>query len=150
MVDVESQDDLIGCDEGLLEFLDDLELPPAPDGTPAEEDFLAGANSDCGLGTIVWATIIAYNTTVFEEDPPTTLEDFFDLEKYPGKRGLRRLAVGNLEFALMADGVPADKVYELLATEKGVSRAFDMLDTLKDQDSVVFLGSWSSTSPTPS
>jgi putative spermidine/putrescine transport system substrate-binding protein len=37
----------------------------------------------------------------------------------------------NLEFALMADGVPADKVYEMLATPAGIDRAFAKLDELK-------------------
>lgn len=136
VVDVESQDDLIGCDEGLLEYLDDLELPDAPDGTPAEEDFFEGANSECGLGNIVWATVIAYNSSTYEEDPPSTMADFFDLEKYPGKRGMRRTPEVNFEFALMADGVPPDEVYDLLSTDEGIDRAFKKLDTIKD--SIIF------------
>lgn len=136
VVDVESQDDLIGCDEGLLEYLDDLELPDAPDGTPAEEDFFEGANSDCGLGNIVWATVIAYNSTGFENDPPSTMSDFFDLEKYPGKRGMRRTPEVNLEFALIADGVPPEDIYETLSTDAGLERAFKKLDSIKD--SIIF------------
>ncbi len=132
VVDIEPQDDLIGCDEGLLEYLDQLELPDGSDGTSAEEDYLEGANSDCGLGTIVWATVIAYSSSVFEENPPTSINDFFDLEKFPGKRGMRRVVEVNLEFALMADGVPVDEIYESLATEEGVDRAFAKLDTIKD------------------
>lgn len=132
VVDVESQDDLIGCDEGLLEYLGDLELPDAPDGTPAEEDFFEGANTDCGIGNIVWATVIAYNASAFESDPPSTIMDYFDLEKYPGKRGMRRTPEVNLEFALMGDGVPPAEVYDLLSTEEGIDRAFKKLDTIKD------------------
>ena len=59
--------------------------------------------------------------------------DFFDLEKFPGKRGLRKGAKSSLELALMADGVPAAEVYELLATPEGVDRAFAKLDTIKDE-----------------
>ena len=132
VVDVESQDDLIGCEEGLLEYLGDVELPDAPDGTPAEEDFFEGANSDCGIGNVVWATVIAYNAAVFENDPPTTISDYFDLEKYPGKRGMRDTPEVNLEFALMADGVPPEDVYTLLSTDEGIDRAFKKLDTIKD------------------
>jgi spermidine/putrescine-binding protein len=51
--------------------------------------------------------------------------------RFPGKRGLRRTAQGNLEFALMADGVPVDKVYAVLSTPAGVDRAFRKLDALK-------------------
>lgn len=132
VVDVESQDDLIGCDEGLLEYLDDIELPDAPDGTSAEEDFFEDANADCSVGNIVWATVIAYNASAYETDPPTTISDFFNLEKYPGKRGIRRTPEVNLEFALMADGVAPEDVYALLSTDEGVDRAFKKLDSIKD------------------
>ena len=37
-----------------------------------------------------------------------------------------------LEMALMGDGVPADEVYEVLATDEGVDRAFAKLDTIKN------------------
>ena len=39
VVDMEAGDTLLGCDEGLLETIDYETLPPAPDGTPATEDF---------------------------------------------------------------------------------------------------------------
>ncbi|MDE0094301.1 MAG: ABC transporter substrate-binding protein [Gammaproteobacteria bacterium] len=132
LVSVESQDKVIGCDEGLLEVIDDLELPDGSDGTPAEEDYLEGSLSDCSVGTITWSTIIAYNANSFESDPPTTMADFFDVEKYPGKRGIRRIPEANLEFALIADGVSVDKVYDTLSTKEGVDRAFAKLDTIRD------------------
>lgn len=132
VVDVEAQDDLIGCDEGLLEYLEDLELPDAPDGTPAEEDFLEDRNSDCSVGNVVWATVIAYNSTAYETDPPTTISDYFDLEKYPGKRGMRFTPEVNLEFALMGDGVAPEDVYDVLSTDEGIDQAFNKLDSIKD------------------
>jgi putative spermidine/putrescine transport system substrate-binding protein len=51
--------------------------------------------------------------------------------KYPGKRGLRKTVRGNLEFALMADGVGPGDVYKTLSTSDGVERAFRKLDQLK-------------------
>ena len=57
----------------------------------------------------------------------------FDTGTFPGKRGMRKSPKVNLEFALMADGVPSNKVYEVLATPEGVDRAFAKLDTIKDQ-----------------
>jgi len=133
IVDIESQDNIIGCDEGLLEPLDELELPDGPDGTPAEEDFFDGAITDCAVATIVWSTVVAYNADTYESNPPTTMADFFDLEKYPGKRGIRRTPEVILEFALIADGVPVDAVYDTLATDEGVDRAFAKLDEIKDE-----------------
>ena len=79
----------------------------------------------------MWSTVYAYDTTKFKEGPKT-IADFFDLKKFPGKRGMRKSAKVNLEFALMADGVPADKVYATLSTAEGVARAFKKLDTLKN------------------
>ena len=41
----------------------------------------------------------------------------------------------NLEMALMADGVPAEDVYKVLATKEGVDRAFKKLDNIKGSTS---------------
>ncbi len=64
-------------------------------------------------------------------DSPTSWDDFWNLEKFPGKRGLRKGAMYTLEFALLADGVPAADVYTLLATREGQDRAFAKLDQIK-------------------
>lgn len=132
LVDVEYSDAVRGCDEGLLEELDLSILSPAPDGTPATEDFIEGTLHDCAVATIVWSTIFAYDKTKFQGNAPQTMADFFNVEKFPGKRGLRKTAKPNLEMALMGDGVPAAKVYETLSTPEGVARAFKKLDSIKD------------------
>jgi putative spermidine/putrescine transport system substrate-binding protein len=130
---VEYADAIRLCDEGLLEEIDPSILAAAPDGTPAEDDFIEGAITECMIATDVWATIIAFNTERFDDETPSTLADFFDLETFPGQRGMRRGAKVNLEMALMADGVEPDEVYDLLETEEGLERAFAKLDTIKDQ-----------------
>ncbi len=132
VVDIESQDGIIGCDEGLFEPLDEIELPDGPDGSSASDDFLEGSISECAIGTVTWSTVVAYNATTYKTDPPSTVKDFFDIEKYPGRRGMRRTPEVNLEFALIADGVPIEEIYETLSTEEGVDRAFAKLDTIKD------------------
>ena len=131
IVDLELSDAIRGCDEGLLERIDPAMLPPAPDGTPATEDFIPGTLQECAVGEIVWSTVIAYDGNVFKDDPPLTIQDFFDVERFPGKRALRKSPRVNLEWALMADGVPTDQVYEVLATPEGVDRAFRSLDRIK-------------------
>jgi len=45
---------------------------------------------------------------------------------------MRKTPRNNLEWALMADGVPADGVYAELRTDDGVDRAFDKLETIRD------------------
>jgi putative spermidine/putrescine transport system substrate-binding protein len=131
VADVEFSDAVRLCDEGLLEEIDPAILPAAPDGTPATEDFIDGALSDCAVANIVWSTVMAYNTEN-NATAPDSIDDFFNLADYPGKRGLRKGAKANLEMALMADGVPASEVYDVLETDEGVDRAFAKLDSIKD------------------
>ena len=115
------------CDEGMLESLDWEKLGVTPD------DMLPGAAHECGIGTISWSTVYAYRSDVFSDDPPKTWADFWNVEKYPGKRGLWKSEPNaTLEFALQADGVPADQVYEVLRSPGGVDRAFAKLDEIKD------------------
>lgn len=131
VVDVEDAEAILGCDEGLFEEIDPAILPAAPDGTPAEEDFLEDTIEDCAIGTVMWSTAYAYNQDRLSP-PPTTIQDFFDLEKFPGRRGMRKTPKVNLEIALVADGVSPDQVYEVMATEEGIDRAFAKLDSIKE------------------
>ena len=130
IVDVEDSEAVLGCDEGLFEEIDPAILPAAPDGTPAEEDFLEGTIGDCAIGSVVWSTAYAYNPARLSP-PPATIQDFFDLEKFPGRRGMRKTPKVNLEMALVADGVPPDQVYEVMATPEGIARAFAKLDRIR-------------------
>ena len=132
VVDMEIADAVLACDEGLLEFIAADDLPPGPDGTPAAQDFLPDTLTECGVGTLFYSTIYAYNRENFSGPRPATIEDFFDVKKFPGRRGMRRTPQVNLEFALMADGISPDQVYATLGTAEGVNRAFRKLDTIKE------------------
>jgi putative spermidine/putrescine transport system substrate-binding protein len=133
VVDMEIADAQRACDEGLLEHIDATKLPAAPDGTPAEQDFVPNGITPCAVTTILFSHIVAYDTSKFEKKAPTKLADFFNLKDFPGKRGMRKTSPKiNLELALRADGVPGDKVYATLATKEGLARAFRKLDTIKD------------------
>lgn len=133
LVDMVASDAITACDEGLVDEIDhDSALAPAPDGTPATEDFDYLIVSECFIPQIVYSTAFGYRTDAFST-PPTTIEDVFDLARFPGKRGLERKPIGNLEWALLADGVPVDDVYDMLSTPAGVERAFNKLDTIKDE-----------------
>ena len=130
VADVELSDAVRLCDEGALEVIDHAALPAGVDGTPAADDFIDGAlASECAVANIVWSTVAAYDNT--KVAGASTIADFFDTAKFPGKRGLRKGAKANLEMALMADGVPAAEVYDVLSTPEGVDRAFAKLDTIK-------------------
>lgn len=134
LVDVEAADAIRLCDEGLAMEIDvnDL-LAPAPDGTPAEDDFGSSLISDCFIPQIVFSTTVGYRTDLVGDTPPTDICAIFDLETYPGKRSLNKRPLANVEWALLCDGVAKDDIYEVLATPEGQDRALAKLDTIKDQ-----------------
>lgn len=81
-----------------------------------------------GLAPICYSIIIAYWRDQFPNGGPQSWADFWDVERFPGKRGLRAgdYPAGLLESALLADGVPADKLYPL-----DLDRAFARLDRVR-------------------
>ena len=123
VVEVESPELARGCEEGLYEKLDFSKI-----GNKA--DFVPAAVTQCGVGVFVWSTILAYNSDTLKT-APASWADFWDLKKFPGKRGMRKGAKFTLEFALVADGVKPDEVYKVLGTKAGVERAFKKLDQIK-------------------
>jgi putative spermidine/putrescine transport system substrate-binding protein len=123
VVEVEGPDISRGCDEGLFEKIDWAKV-----GNKA--DFQPAAVHECGVGTFVWSTVMAYDADKLKT-APTTWADFWNTKKFPGKRGMRKGARYNLEFALMADGVKTADVYKVLATKDGAERAFKKLTELK-------------------
>lgn len=126
VVDVDFNTAVAGCDQGIFEELDYERIGQDP------ERFEPNAALDCAVGTIVYSTIYAYDADVITSNPPTKIADLFDIETWPGKRALQKSAFVNMEWALLADGVPMDEVYEMLETEEGIARAFAKLDTIKD------------------
>lgn len=90
-------------------------------------DFAEGTVSDCGVPVDTYSYLVAYNTEAYGDAPPTSIEDFFDLEKFPGTRAMSGdPAEGNLELALLADGVDRADLYPL-----DYDRAFAKLDEVK-------------------
>jgi putative spermidine/putrescine transport system substrate-binding protein len=83
--------------------------------------------TEYGVGDIVWSYNIGYNTTIFPTGKhPKSWADFFDVQRFPGRRSLRDRVNPMLEFALLADGVDVEHLYPL-----DVDRAFKKLDTIK-------------------
>ena len=123
VVEVEAEELALGCADGIYEKIDWEKLG-------GKDAYLPAAVSDCGVGNIVWSTGLSYDGSKLAE-APKTWADFWDTKKFPGKRGLRKGPKYALEFALMADGVPADQVYDVLSGAGGVDRAFKKLDELK-------------------
>jgi putative spermidine/putrescine transport system substrate-binding protein len=72
-----------------------------------------------------FSTVLAYRTKG-SAARPASWADFWDVKKVPGVRALRKIGYATLEAALMADGVPVDRIYPL-----DVDRAFRSLDRIK-------------------
>jgi putative spermidine/putrescine transport system substrate-binding protein len=123
VVQVESEELLLGCEEGLFEKIDWAKLG-------GRDKFLPNAVNDCGVGAIVYNFVLAYDGDKIK-DGPKSWKDFWDVKKFPGKRALRKGPKTNLEIALIADGVAPADVYKTLATPAGVDRAFNKLSELK-------------------
>ena len=135
VIDVYAMDTIIGCDEGLfVEFDFDKDFPPAPDGTPASEDFFTTMPSKCAVGNILYSWTYAYHDEKIGSKKPKNIKDFFNTKKWPGKRGIYKSAMHNLEIALAADGVKprkgGSKLYEILETDAGLDRAFNKIKEL--------------------
>jgi putative spermidine/putrescine transport system substrate-binding protein len=119
------------CSEGLLETIEVAALGTAPSGETAEQDFISGGLTSCGVASVAWSTAIAFDGQAFAKGQPTQIVDLLDTKRFPGKRALPKSPRYTLELALLADGVAPESVYTELATPAGVDRAFAALDKIK-------------------
>jgi putative spermidine/putrescine transport system substrate-binding protein len=122
VVAVDSRELAVGCAAGLFEKLDWSQIG-------GKDHYMPQAVSECGVGAMLSNLVLAWDHGKFSGSP--SWADFWNVAKYPGKRGLRKGVIGNLEIALMADGVSPQNVYKVLSTSEGVDRAFRKLDQLK-------------------
>lgn len=89
-----------------------------------------GTYDDYGFQTFLSDFVVGYLPSSYPDasKAPSKFEDLFDPAKFPGKRCLFKYPEfdGLLEGAVMADGVPPDKVYPL-----DINRAFAKLAQIK-------------------
>ncbi|WP_438390449.1 ABC transporter substrate-binding protein [Caballeronia sp. DA-9] len=93
------------------------------------DDIQSVAKKPNFVGNLFFSTVMVYNTDVFKNGAhPKSWVEFWDAKKYPGARTLADQQSGSaeLEFALLADGVPKDKLYPL-----DVPRALRALSRIK-------------------
>jgi putative spermidine/putrescine transport system substrate-binding protein len=103
--------------EGKLEKLDPAIVSDA--GVPS------ALKSNYWISQIVYSIAIGWRTKAFA-NKPTGWAALWDVKNFPGQRSMRRHPIYNLEAALIADGVPTDKLYPI-----DVDRAFKKLEALK-------------------
>jgi putative spermidine/putrescine transport system substrate-binding protein len=81
------------------------------------------------LGIYLYASVLGYNKETFPTGKqPRNWVEFWDAKAFPGPRMLADMASGtpNLEFALIADGVPMDKLFPI-----DIDRAFKSMSRVK-------------------
>ncbi len=108
-----------GAKSGIFEPLDPGMITPL--------DFVEGSATKYGIGLVYYSYNIAYNTQKWPVGKgPKSMKDLWDVKKFPGPRTMKLTAFSNLEAALLADGVPRDKIYPM-----DVDRALRKMTELK-------------------
>lgn len=110
-------------------------------GTINAKDIMPTLVTEHAVGCVTIPMLLTYSTKAYPtpDKAPKTWQDFWDAKKVPGPRGMYNAPTYMLEFALIADGVPKDKLYPL-----DVARAFKSLDRVKSDVKV-----WWSQFPQP-
>jgi putative spermidine/putrescine transport system substrate-binding protein len=109
---------------GLLEPLDDALLDRSHFPPEARDPYIFASST--------YSTILGFNTEEFPDGShPSGWAEFWDVERFPGPRSMRNHPVDNLEFALLADGVPKEELYPI-----DMDRAFRKLDEVRDHVTV--------------
>ena len=78
-------------------------------------DIAPSVRREYGVGAMFLATVLVYNKKSYGDHHPRSWADFWDTKRFPGPRSLPDIKSGfvELEFALLADGVPPDKLYPI-------------------------------------
>ncbi len=117
----------VGNDFGLERNADVLE--PLDFSLIHKDEILPGFVGPYRVADITYGIVLAYRSDLTGGKVPQGWADFFDLQKFPGKRGMYDYSAGGIfEVALMADGVAPKDLYPL-----DIPRAIKKLDTIKDQ-----------------
>ncbi|MEM8970753.1 MAG: extracellular solute-binding protein, partial [Pseudomonadota bacterium] len=88
-----------------------------------------------GLGSYYYSFALTWDTKAFDRKP-SSWKDLWDVKNFPGTRTMRKNFEGQLESALLADGVPLEKIYPL-----DVDRAIDKIKQIKEK--TIYWGSGS-------
>lgn len=133
VVDMIEDHAIAACKKGLLQILDHHSIVASQPGSDITDDFAPLRFTPCAIPQNVYAKVLAYDDKAFPGIKPGKVGDFFDLERFPGKRAVEKSPDGLLEWALLAEGVPQRQIYDLLSTNRGLWLAFRKLDKIRDE-----------------
>ncbi|MEM6914730.1 MAG: extracellular solute-binding protein [Pseudomonadota bacterium] len=88
-----------------------------------------------GLGSYYYSFALTWDTSAFEQTP-TTWADLWNTKDFPGTRTMRKNFEGQLESALLADGVAPEDVYPV-----DIDRAIEKIKEIKED--TIYWGSGS-------
>jgi len=115
LVELGSDECSRGTKEGLFEKLDyNIIKSDGIDPKLVHDDW---------IGITYYSVVLIYRTDKYGDNGPKNWADFWNVEKFPGKRALGNFATETLTVAALADGVPPDKVYPM-----DLDRAFKSLE----------------------
>ncbi|RUV01923.1 ABC transporter substrate-binding protein [Mesorhizobium sp. M6A.T.Cr.TU.017.01.1.1] len=123
MADVQWTDSSFAQSQDGNDYLEPIDYSRIP-----KEDLIPGLALSNAAPFDTYATVLAYNSDKTEGEIPTQWSDFFDLKKFPGKRGVANLASSTIMMALMADGVAPNDIVPF-----DYDRAFKKLDSIKGE-----------------
>ena len=119
---------ITGCEQGFLS-------PIPKEITGPVDDYFVGSVHECGVPFDVFGSTVNYDAgrppAAWGGKSPTSFMDFWDVQKFPGKRGVRKQIKVTAEQAIMADGVPNEKVYEVMGAPGGIERALAKLESIR-------------------
>lgn len=122
LMDAEGTQMELAIKKGLLRKIDyDLIFKIVP-----KEQIDPKVIKDYGVGSVAFSTVIAWNTGLFGAEGPQNWKEWADAKRFKGRRALYAQPRPSFEIALMAAGVPPDKIYPI-----NVNDAFKALDELK-------------------
>jgi putative spermidine/putrescine transport system substrate-binding protein len=118
------------CAEGLLKEINAKDLLDDVNKINVHDDFLPYGIHRCGIASTAHSQIIVYRSPTDGSDLQATLQDFFDLAKWPGGRGMQKDAHSALVWSLAASGIALSEIYSALKTEEGLDQALANLDRI--------------------
>lgn len=98
--------------------------------TETDVNDLVGPKSQYYVPSFAFSLVLGYSKKAFPSNAPSNWSDFWNFSGFPGTRTLEGISAGNpnLEQALLADGVPMDKIYPI-----DINRAFNKLAEIKSR-----------------
>ncbi len=128
VVEMSLHDAMAACERG------DINLLPLDEIFSAESDlgdYVWNGLQPCAVGHSVWADIITFDNTMYlDKTAPESIQDFFDINAFPGKRVLKRTPRGLAEWSQMIAGVAQQDVYPLLSSKSAWSTLESALQLL--------------------